>query len=86
MQQLLGYIECISHISQIIVLSPWKSMMKLKLRMSTDKPGKGCRTKDWMQVEGMACLIEPVGQDRARCNKDKEWSMPKQCFQGYTFG
>ena len=44
--------------------------MKLKLRMSTDDPGKRYRTKDWMQVEGMACVIEPVCQGRARFNKD----------------
>ena len=46
--------------------------MKLKLRMSKDKPRKGFRTKDWMQVEGMTCLVEPVGQGRPRCNKDQE--------------
>lgn len=60
--------------------------MKLKLRMSTDDRGKGCRTKDWMQIEGMACVIEPVGQGRARCNKDQKWSVPEQNFLGYTFG
>lgn len=60
--------------------------MKLKLRMSTDDPGKRYRTKDWMQVEGMACVIEPVCQGRARFNKDQKWSVLEQNFLGYTFG